>query len=189
MLAVLRLMREPKIYHNPLNGEHTRILEAAADTEGTHSLLEVTLMPGGGNPLHYHTRFTEEFIAVRGRLGLQYSKHVLYLEPGESRLVPIGVEHRFFNDGDKPITFRIILRTGQPGFENFIKTLFGLVNDKKTTKNMIPTNPFYGAVLLHWGDTHLNNLYFRLFTPLAQTAYFFAVKLGYEKALLNKYCL
>ena len=181
-------MDNPKTYYNPLNGEYTRILKTSAETGGDYSLLEVNLMPGGGNPPHYHTRFTEEFFAVEGRLGLLYDKQNVYLQPGESRLVPIGTEHRFFNDTDKPIVFRIILRSGQPGFENFIKGLFGLVNDGKTTKGMIPYNPLYGATLLHWGDTHLKNAFFYIFSPLAAFAYWIAKKTGSEKRLLRRYC-
>ena len=63
-------MPETKTYYNPLNGEYTKILESSADTGGAYSLLEVSLLPGGGNPVHYHTRFTEEFFAVKGRLAL-----------------------------------------------------------------------------------------------------------------------
>lgn len=181
-------MQEPKTYYNPINGEYTRILESSADTNGEYSLLEVSLMPGGGNPVHYHTRFTEEFFAVKGLLGLRYEKDILHLEPGQSRLVPIGIQHRFFNDSDEPIIFRIILRSGQPGFENFIKGLFGLVNDGKTTKSMVPKNPYYAVILLKWGDTHLKNTFFYLFTPFASLVYRLAVKLGREKKLLDKYC-
>ncbi|MHA3788724.1 cupin domain-containing protein [Flavobacterium hauense] len=181
-------MTDSKTYYNPLNGEYTKILKSSADTLGEYSLLEVSLMPGGGNPPHYHTLFTEEFIAVEGRLGLLYNKDILYLEPGESRLVPIGIEHRFFNDGSEPIIFRIMLRSGQPGFENFIKGLFGLVNDGKTTKGMIPKNPLYGATLLNWGDTHLKNTYFYIFSPFAKAAFWLAKKTGFENKLLSKYC-
>lgn len=181
-------MKKTGTYYNPLNGEYTKILESSADTNGAYSLLEVLLMPGGGNPPHYHTRFTEEFFAVQGSLGLLYEKDTVYLEPGENRLVPIGIEHRFFNDGTEPIIFRIVLRSGQPGFENFIKALFGLVNDGKTTKNMIPKNLLYGAALLHWGDTHIKNVYFYIFSPLAAFAYRVAKAAGAEKKLLERYC-
>lgn len=182
------MMREHKTYHNPLNGEYTKILESAADTQGHYSLLEVCLIPGGGNPPHYHTRFTEEFIAVEGKLGLLYEENIFHLEPGESRMIPIGISHRFFNDGDKPIVFRIVLRDGQPGFENFIKALFGLVNDGRTTKTMIPKNPLISAVLLQWGDTHLRNNYFRLLSPFATAAFHLASAIGIERKLVKRYC-
>jgi len=181
-------MNEPKTYYNPLNGEYTKIIESSADTTGKYSLLEVTLMPGGGNPPHYHKRFTEEFIAVKGQLGLLYNKEIVYLEPGQSKLVPIGIEHRFFNNESEPIVFRILLRNGQPGFENFIKALFGLINDGKTTKNMVPKNPLYSATLLFWGDTHIKNIFFYTFSPLAALAYRIARVTGADKKLLTKYC-
>lgn len=181
-------MATPDTYYNPVNGEYTKILKSSDDTNGEYSLLEVSLMPGGGNPVHYHTRFTEEFFAVKGLLGLQYEKSTLHLQPGENRLVPIGIEHRFFNDTDEEIIFRIILRKGQPGFENFIKGLFGLVNDKKTTRQQTPKNPFYAVVLLQWGDTHLKTPFFRTLTPLASLGYKLAIIFGYDKKLLTKYC-
>jgi quercetin dioxygenase-like cupin family protein len=178
----------PITYYNPINGEYTTILKSASETKGEYSFLEVCLKPGGGNPMHYHTCFTEEFFAVKGLLGLRYEKEILHLEPGQSRLVPIGIEHRFFNDTDEDIVFRIILRKGQPGFENFIKGLFGLVNDGGTTKRQTPKNPFYAVLLLRWGDTHLKNPFFYLLTPFASFGYWLAVRLGIEKKLLNKYC-
>lgn len=181
-------MGTPKIYHNPINGEYTKILESAADTNGEYTFLEVSLMPGGGNPPHYHTKFTEEFIAVKGLLGIQYEKQDIHLKPGESRLVPIRTVHRFFNDTDEEIVFRIILRKGQPGFENFIKTLFGLVNDGKTTKRQTPKNPLHAALLLRWGDTYLKNPFFYLLTPFAGLAYFLAKVTKTDTKLQNKYC-
>src|SRR5690606_10689018 len=111
-----------------------------------------------------------------------------HLKPGESRLVPIGIEHRFFNDTLEDITFRIILRRGQPGFENFIKGLFGLVNDGKTTKRQTPKNPFHAVLLLRWGDTHLRNPFFYILSPFASIGYRLAVHFGIEEKLLNKYC-
>ena len=63
-------MPVPKTYHNPINGEYTKILESAAETEVEYTLLEVSLKPGGGNPIHYHKKFTEEFFAVKGTLGI-----------------------------------------------------------------------------------------------------------------------
>lgn len=181
-------MPQNNIYYNPINGEYTKILTSSADTNGEFSLLEVSLKPGGGNPMHYHTRFTEEFFAVKGLLGLRYEAETLHLKPGESRLVPIGVEHRFFNDTDEEIIFRIILREGQPGFENFIKGLFGLVNDSQTTKKQTPLNPFYAVTLLNWGDTHLKNPFFRILSPLSKFGYKISKMLGFERKLLLKYC-
>lgn len=182
-------MGESKTYYNPVNGEFARIIESSEDTNGDYSLLEVSLSPGGGNPLHYHTRFTEEFFAVKGNLGLQYKKDIVHLKPGEQQLVPIGIPHRFFNESREEIIFRVKLSPGQPGFENFLKAMSGLVNDGRTiTKNQIPKNIYHIAIMHNWGDTHLHSLPFRIFSPLVNVFYRKAVKLGIEKELLEKYC-
>ncbi|AWH86768.1 cupin [Flavobacterium album] len=181
-------MPGPKTYYNPVNGEYTRILESSEDTNGAYSLLEVSLSPGGGNLVHYHTRFTEEFTAVTGNLGLRYEKEIVHLKPGESKLVPIGTPHRFFNDTAEAIVFRVVLRPGQPGFENFLKVMFGLVNDGKTiTKNQIPKNIYHIAVLYEWGDTHLASQFFRLFSPMVTLFYKGAIRMGVDKELLERY--
>lgn len=175
-------------YYNPVNGELTTILESAADTNGEYTHFEVKLTPGGGNPIHYHTKFTEEFTAVKGKLGLYYENKNIYLQPGESRLVPVGVHHRFFNDTDGDIVFRVVLRKGQPDFEKFLITMFGLVNDRKTiTRNQIPKNIFTLAIMYRWGDTHLANPLIRFLSPVIISIARFARAIGMEKALTDKY--
>jgi len=182
-------MHQPETYHNPINGEFTTILESSAQTDGAYTHFEVILSPGGGNPLHYHTKFTEEFTAVTGLLGLQQGKTIVQLKPGESLLVPVGSHHRFFNNSSEPILFRVKLSPGQPDFENFLKAMFGLVNDGRTmTKNQVPKNIYHIAVVFKWGDTHLTHPLFKLFSPLAKLFYKRAVKLGIEQELLERYC-
>jgi quercetin dioxygenase-like cupin family protein len=180
---------QPETYYNPVNGESTTILGSSADTHGAYTHFEVSLSPGGGNPLHYHTTFTEEFFAVQGLLGLQKGRTIVYLKPGENALVPVGTHHRFFNDTHSPIIFRVKLTKGQPNFENFLKVMFGLVNDGRTiTKNQIPKNIYHIAVVYKWGDTHLTHPLFKLFAPLMLLFYKRAVKLGIERDLLERYC-
>jgi mannose-6-phosphate isomerase-like protein (cupin superfamily) len=165
-------MAGKRTYYNPVNGEYTTILESSAETGGEYTHFEVSLTPGGGNPIHYHTKFTEEFTAVKGRLGLYYKSGNVYLEPGESFLVPVGAHHRFFNEGDEDIVFRVLLRKGQPDFERFLKVMFGLVNDGKTiTKNQVPKSPFHIAIMYVWGDTHLVNPVIKFLAPVITVIY------------------
>jgi mannose-6-phosphate isomerase-like protein (cupin superfamily) len=181
-------MPHGKTYHNPVNGEYTTILQSAAETNGEYSHFEVSLTPGGGNPVHYHTKFTEEFFAVKGRLGLYYEHKNVYLQPGESKTVPIGMHHRFFNDTGEDIVFRVVLRKGQPDFEKFLIVMFGLVNDGKTiTKNQVPTNILTLAIMYRWGDTHLASPFIRLLAPFINGIGRFAKVIGKEKELTRKY--
>ena len=178
-----------KTYYNPVNGEYTTILKSSADTMGEYTLFEVSLSPGGGNPIHYHTKFTEEFTAIKGKLGLYYKKQNVYLQPGESKLVPVGVHHRFFNDTNEEIVFRVDLRKGQPDFEKFLVVMFGLVNDGKTiTKNQIPKNILTLAVMYMWGDTHLTNPIIKLLSPIIRLIYKKAIRLKIDKKLEDRYC-
>jgi quercetin dioxygenase-like cupin family protein len=55
---------------NPVFKDVCPFLQTSAETNGRLSELEVTLGPGGGNPLHRHTGFTETFTAIEGNLGL-----------------------------------------------------------------------------------------------------------------------
>lgn len=181
-------MRRERTYYNPVNGEYTTILKSAAETNGEYTHFEVSLTPGGGNPVHFHTKFTEEFTAVKGRLGLYYGDSDVYLEPGESRIVPVGVHHRFFNDTDDEIIFQVVLRSGQPDFEKFLVVMFGLVNDGRTiTKNQIPKNIFNLAIMYGWGDTHLINPIIGFLAPVINLIRRLGTKLGIERRLTDKY--
>ncbi|MDF7813811.1 cupin domain-containing protein [Hymenobacter sp. YC55] len=91
---------------NPVQQDTLTFVRTTAETAGQLSELEITLLPGGGNALHYHTTYTETFTAITGTLGLELDKKRKFLlAPGESYMVKLGEAHRFFNPGDTPITF------------------------------------------------------------------------------------
>lgn len=181
-------MAEGKTYYNHINGEYTRILRTSAETGGEYTRFEVRLKPGGGNPIHYHTKFTEDFTAIKGTLGLYYEGNNIYLQPGKSRLVPVRARHRFFNDTEEDIIFQVVLRKGQPDFEKFLIVMFGLVNDGKTiTKNQVPVNIFTLAIMYRWGDTHLANPIIKLLSPVINVIGKLAAHMGRDKLLIRKY--
>ncbi|WOI24177.1 cupin domain-containing protein [Nonlabens ulvanivorans] len=177
-------------YINPITKERATILKTSAQTDGAFTYIEVELQPGGGNPIHYHQYFTEQFEPIEGTLGVHHLGKEIRLKPGQIFKVPVIDNHRFYNPGDRPIVFRAKLEPGQPGFENFMAALFGLVSDGKTFgKNQIPFNPFYAIILLKWGDTQVDSLFFKLFKSVLMMLYTLSRKLGYEKKLLHKYII
>ncbi len=177
-----------KTYLNPITREKATILETSAATNGRYTYIEVELQPNGGNPVHYHKQFTEEFEPVVGTLGVHYLGKELRLSPEDRFQVPVMDDHRFYNPTSEPIVFRARLEPGQPGFENFMAALFGLVSAGKTFgSNQIPYNPFYAVILLQWGDTQVDSLLFKLLSPLLRVMYSLSRKLGYEKKLLRTY--
>ena len=55
---------------NPVIKDIATFVQTAKDSNSKVSELEILLMPGGGNTLHYHKTYSETFIAVDGDLGL-----------------------------------------------------------------------------------------------------------------------
>jgi quercetin dioxygenase-like cupin family protein len=90
---------------NPLYRDVVRFIETSAETEGQHSLFEVTLMPGGATPPHFHTSFSESFTALKGVLGIRLKNEKILLTPGETYQVLKNEIHNFYNPGKTPITF------------------------------------------------------------------------------------
>ena len=175
-------------FTNPITREKAHILKTSAETDGAFTLIQVELQPGGGNPIHYHTRFTESFEPILGTLGIHHEGSEYRLEPGDRLTVPIRDNHRFYNPTDEPITFHARLEPGQPGFENFLIALFGLVRDGKTFgRNQIPFNPLYAFVLLEWGDTQVDNRFFRWSRPLLSMLQSLSRKRKTEQQLYDRY--
>lgn len=176
-----------KWYYNPLNKEYVVIEQSSEASDGAYSLLLVTLEKGGRNPLHFHTKFVEEFEAVSGVLGLQVEQDILYLQPNESQIILPNTLHCFFNPSDELISFRVKLTPGQPDFENFIKVIFGLIEDGKTTRQQYPYNVFYSAILFYWSDTHMDNFLFKVSGWVLPLLYWLALKMKMDVHLLERY--
>jgi hypothetical protein len=66
--------------------------------------MEIFLSPRGGNPLHYHKRFSESFKVIEGELNVQVGKEIRTLISNDTATVPINTIHRFFNSSGKPVS-------------------------------------------------------------------------------------
>lgn len=119
-----------RVIANEVLGETVTFLETESESAGKHSRLLMTLEPGGGTPLHYHTSYEETYTALEGTLGLELPrKRILSLQPGQSYTVPIGEVHRLFNDGPERNRFLNVVSAGHVGFENTLRILSGLAAD------------------------------------------------------------
>lgn len=172
---------------NPIFKDTVTFLTTAAETNGTYSECEVTLMPGGGNPPHIHSRFVEIFTAVQGQLGLKLGKKTLILESGDSFAVPIGTVHNFFNPGSEEILFRIRFEPGFEGFNQMLRILYGLARDGKTNRKGIPKSLAAIAIAGELGDTQLPGLW-KIVAPLFRLIAARARRRGFEEELLTTYC-
>ncbi|MBC5991536.1 cupin domain-containing protein [Pontibacter cellulosilyticus] len=157
----------PKSIYNPLNKDRVTFLKTSAETNGEYILVQVELAPKGGNGLHYHTTYTEEFEVLEGTLSIELDKEVITLVPGERAVAPLHKQHRFFNqDVSRPCTFLVTIKPARQ-FEQMLRIAYGLVNDGLTNSKGIPKNLWHTAFLFYMGESYLPGIPFRLQSWLA----------------------
>ena len=63
----------------------------------------LTVNPGHHLSLQYHLKRSEHWVVVQGRATIQLEDETLYLEPGQSIDIPLGVQHALGNDTDEDV--------------------------------------------------------------------------------------
>jgi len=174
---------------NPIIKDTVTFLQTAEETGGKMTEAEITLMPGGGNPLHYHKTYSETFKAIDGELGVKFGKNQSKtLKPGESYTVQPMALHSFFNPTEKEIKFIVRMNPGHTGFENSLRIIYGLASDGLTDKNTIPKSIKHVAVVVCMSDMNLPGLFTFLF-PVLKFIAKRARENGEEQRLIDKYCV
>ena len=176
---------EKRVFENPDIKDKVTVLESSLDTNNAYTLLQVELEAGGGNNLHYHTSFTEEFTAIEGVLSIGLKKRQLHLKPGETATAEMNQLHRFYNAGSTPIRFNVRLVPGSVEFEKCIAIGYGLASDKLTRKG-IPKKLDHLALLLDLSNTRLTGFFAWILPYLLYRAKKARQK-GVLKALETKY--
>ncbi len=176
-----------RIFENPLIRDRVMLVESSNETGGAYTLIEVELQPGGGNQLHYHTCFTERFIAIKGELCVDMGKKQLRLQPGECVNVQVGQLHRFYNPGERPIIFQIKITPGHEQFEHGLAIIYGLARDGKVSKRGIPRDIDHMALLMSFTDTKVTGL-LSVMRPLIKWRARKAMERGLHLELIKKYC-
>jgi mannose-6-phosphate isomerase-like protein (cupin superfamily) len=174
---------------NPVIRDTATFLRTARETNAHASELEITLMPSGGNILHYHKTYSETFIAVNGKLGLRLGKNkTMILKPGERYTVKPLQLHCFFNPSNTDkISFRILIEPGHEGFENSLRIIYGLAADGLTDQKSIPKKLSHTALVLTMSDMNAPGLLTWIFPFLKWLASRPKVK-AEEARLLAQYC-
>lgn len=170
---------------NPIVGDEVTFLRTAQETGEEYVLARVKLAPGGGNPLHHHPTFAEEFEVVEGSLTIERDGRKLLLDPGEHATVPAGSVHRFANDTDHPIVFLAQIRPARR-FEEVLRVAYGLARDGKTNAAGIPKNPLELALLYEMGESYLADVPLWLQRTISILLAGLARRLGVERSL-DKY--
>ena len=177
---------EKRVFENPLIKDKVTLLKSSRETNGAYTLVEVELEPGGGNSLHYHTSFTEEFTAIEGVLAIGLGKRQLYVKPGETAVATVNQLHRFYNPGETTIRFEVKLTPGVTRFEKGLAIGYGLAADGRTNKQGIPKKLSHVAVLLDLTDTRLTG-FIALLNPFLRSMAKKAKRKGVLKELESRY--
>jgi quercetin dioxygenase-like cupin family protein len=174
---------------NPIFKDTVTFIETAAESKGKTSNLELTLQPGGRNPLHYHMSYSETFTAIDGDVGVGLgSVKKKILAPGYSYTVKPYNLHYFFNPTDKEIKFKTEIKPGHEGFENSLRILYGLAKDGLTNKKGIPKSIQYKAIVACMSDMNLPG-FFTLIFPILKRIAKKAKASGAEQRLVARYCI
>jgi quercetin dioxygenase-like cupin family protein len=171
-----------RVIENPVIKDRITVLKSHDDTNGEYLLAQLEVAPGGGNELHYHTSFTEEFRVIDGQLNVSLNGEEKILKPGESAFVPKLAHHRFYNTSDKYVTAIVELRPAR-NFEKAIRIGYGLARDGKVTRKAIPKSIWHLALLFQLGESYLPGLPLPLQRSIFGTLASIAKLLGKDKEL------
>jgi len=176
----------PRTLHNPVQKDTATFLETSDETGGARTLIEVAVATGGGNTPHRHRTYAERFEVLEGSLTVRVEDSVSRLGPGETAIAPAGSVHRFANETDALVAFRVELRPGHRGFERALQAGYGLAADGLVRKDGVPKNPYYTAVLLEWSESLPGAL--RLLEPALRMLARRARSKGIDRFLAERYC-
>jgi quercetin dioxygenase-like cupin family protein len=97
------------------------------DTDGEYAVVEETVPPGGGTPLHIHRQEDEIFYVLEGEFEIQCGGRTFRAGKGTHGVAPRNVPHAHRNVGSAPATILVTLRPG--GFEGFFDEIDALSRD------------------------------------------------------------
>jgi quercetin dioxygenase-like cupin family protein len=172
---------------NPVFGDTCTFIKTSKETNGEYSHLEVTLAPGGKNPVHRHRSYSETFTCLEGDLSLTVEDREVTLHPGETFTIPKGTAHRFLNKTNEVVKFQVVFTPGNTGAENMLRIIYGLACDGKANKDGVPKSISAIALIGEIGDSRLTGI-FSLLSPLLTLLAARARKKGLEQEFLARYC-
>jgi quercetin dioxygenase-like cupin family protein len=185
-IAALTVNDPWRTVRNPVINDEVTFLRTAEETGGAFAGVRVTLAPGGGNDLHFHLDYAEEFQSLEGVLTIECDGRRLELQPGERATAPIGSRHRFANDTDRPVTFVAKISPARQ-FEETIRIVYGMAREGKVNKAGLPKNPLQLGLLFEIGGTYpaAMPLWLQrvLFTPLVKLARWRKVERTFDRYL------
>jgi quercetin dioxygenase-like cupin family protein len=133
---------------NPVIGDRAVLVKSSEETNGAYTELDIYLMPGGSNLLHFHDSFSETFAVKEGELTIQVGLNEKKLKAGEQFTVKPHQLHCFKNKTNEAVKFKVTLSPGHTGFEKSIAINYGLASDGETNEKSIPNKFSHLSILV-----------------------------------------
>lgn len=125
------------------------------ETQGTYSLMEITVYSQTGSPPHIHSREDESFFVLSGEIEFQVNGETVVAKPGTFIYSPKGQPHLFTNVSNTPA--RMLCWVMPAGLEQFFMEIGTVVTDPAAPpppvtaadiRNTIALAPSYGLTIL-----------------------------------------
>ena len=97
-------------------GDVYRFLVSGEETNGKYALWEAIVPPGGGPPLHVHSREEEGFYILEGEITFTVNGEKLVARAGTFANMPVGTPHAFKNESPRPA--KMLISVAPAGLEN-----------------------------------------------------------------------
>lgn len=116
-------------------GDRYRFIATSGATDGRYAVWEAVVPPGGGPPPHVHTREEEGFYILDGEIAFYADGRRVVAAAGSFVNAPLGGEHSFRNETDRPARMLIFISPG--GLEEMFVAIGDAVADPDA-----PLTPF-----------------------------------------------
>jgi mannose-6-phosphate isomerase-like protein (cupin superfamily) len=132
-------------------GDVYRFLATGEDTNGKYALFEALVGPGGGPPLHVHSREEEGFYILEGEITFTINGERVVATAGMFANMPLGTPHSFKNESNKP--GKMLISVAPAGLERMFMEVGVLLAEGTTTavpptkeeiEKLLTTAPKYG---------------------------------------------
>lgn len=172
---------------NPVTGERCTFVESSSESRGARTVADLEVTPGGGVTTHRHADHEERIEVLEGEIEVTIQGVARRLAAGQCVVIPAGAVHRWRNASPSTLLrFRGQMTPGHPGFELFLRVIFGLARDGEVRRNGVPRRLSDIGLLVEWDPSILAGP-LRLLAPLMRWAARRARAQGRADELLRRY--
>lgn len=121
-------------------GDVIAIMVTGKDTQGVYSVIEITVPPQHGIPVHIHHHEDEGFYVLEGKFSYKYGAQTITdAKKGSFTYLKKNIPHNFKNESDSQGKLLSVITP--PGFENFFKELGVQIDDPSSFSPPPPSPP------------------------------------------------